>query len=165
MKNDDLREEWDRYRDQTAHHIEIVEGVLAALGLDPATETPGRLVARHIGASLVKAMEMAGAKGTPEAAELVAAECVTLAETKDHLNWELIGQLAQHFKGEQGKVLKDGVRRGRRPRGRAPLPHQRLGSGTVDRLAGDAGGATAAGGAEGRQDGYRRSGPSRSAPR
>ena len=65
VKNDDLREEWDRYHDQTVHHIEIVEGVLAAFGLDPATETPGRLVVRHIGASLVKAMEMAGATALP----------------------------------------------------------------------------------------------------
>ena len=32
--------------------------------------------------------------GKPEAAEIVAAECVVHAETKDHLNWELIGELA-----------------------------------------------------------------------
>jgi rubrerythrin len=105
VKNDDLREEWDRYHDQTAHHVEIVKGILGAVGLDPATETPGRQVVRHIGASLVKAMEMARADGPPGAAELVAAECVTLAETKDHLNWELIGATAKRLKGEQGKVL------------------------------------------------------------
>jgi hypothetical protein len=29
---------------------------------------------------------------TPEAAQLVAAECVILAETKDHQNWELMGE-------------------------------------------------------------------------
>jgi hypothetical protein len=108
VKNDELREEWDRYQDQTVHHIEIVEGILAAFGLDPATETPGRLVVRHIGASLVKAMEMARADGPSGAAELVAAECVTLAETKDHLNWELIGETARRLKGEQGKVLQSG---------------------------------------------------------
>jgi hypothetical protein len=30
------------------------------------------------------------------AAQIVAAECVTLAETKDHLNWELIGELVKN---------------------------------------------------------------------
>ena len=40
--------------------------------------------------------------GKPEAAQLVAAECVVLAETKDHLNWELIGELAKKAKGEMG---------------------------------------------------------------
>ncbi len=51
-------------------------------------------------------MEMALDAGSKDAAELVAAECVTLAETKDHLNWELIGEAAKRVKGEQGKALK-----------------------------------------------------------
>jgi rubrerythrin len=106
VKNDDLREEWEKYHGQTAHHVEIVKGVLSAFDLDPSTETPGRAVVRHIGTSLVKAMEMALADGPPEAAELVAAECVTLAETKDHLNWELIGEAADRVKGEKGKALR-----------------------------------------------------------
>ena len=48
---------------------------------------------------------MALAAGDPAAAELVAAECVVLAETKDHQNWELIGKIAERG-GELGKVLK-----------------------------------------------------------
>jgi ferritin-like metal-binding protein YciE len=106
VKNDDLREEWEKYHGQTTHHVELVEGVLTAFGLDPAQETPGRRVVRHIGTSLVKAMEMALTEGSPEAAELVAAECVTLVETKDHLNWELIGEAAKRVKGEGTTVLK-----------------------------------------------------------
>jgi hypothetical protein len=106
VKNDDLREEWDKYHGQTTHHVEIVKGVLSAFELDPSTETPGRSVVRHTGASLVEAMKMALADGPPEAAELVAAECVTLAETKDHLNWELIGEAADRVNGEKGKALR-----------------------------------------------------------
>jgi len=49
---------------------------------------------------------MALQSGEPAAAELVAAECVTLAETKDHLNWELIGEAAKKLKGEEAKALK-----------------------------------------------------------
>ena len=37
----------------------------------------------------------------------MAAECVVLAETKDHLNWELIGELAKKAKGEKGSALKE----------------------------------------------------------
>lgn len=106
VQNDDLRQEWEGYHQQTKHHVEVVEGILAAFGLDPGTETPGRSVVRHLGTSLVQAMEMALAEGPPEAAELVATECVTLAETKDHLNWELIGEAAGRVTGEQGKALK-----------------------------------------------------------
>ena len=43
----------------------------------------------------------------PEAAELVACECIVLAETKDHLDWELIGKCAEKLRGETGKVLKN----------------------------------------------------------
>jgi hypothetical protein len=56
---------------------------------------------------LVKAMEMARQSGPPAAAELVAAECVVHAETKDHLNWELMGMLASKMKDETGKALKE----------------------------------------------------------
>ena len=51
-------------------------------------------------------METALAKGPPEAAQVVAAECVTLAETKDYLNWELVGEIAGKMKGERGKALE-----------------------------------------------------------
>ena len=78
-----------------------------SFGLHPGTETPGRKVVRHIGESLVEAMEMALKAGPPEAAELVAAECVTLAETKDHLNWELLGLAAAETDGSVRAVRLD----------------------------------------------------------
>jgi rubrerythrin len=106
-QNDELREEWEKYRDQTTDHVDVVREVFTAYGLDPATDTPGRKVVRHIGESLVEAMEMALRSGPPEAAELVAAECVTLAETKDHLNWELLGKVAEEATGDEGRVLAD----------------------------------------------------------
>ena len=92
-ENDELREEWEEYLEQTREHIEIVRGVMEVFGLDPDVETPGRLVVRHIGTSLVQAMDMALDSGVPGAAQVVATECVVLAETKDHLDWELIGML------------------------------------------------------------------------
>ena len=107
VQNDELKEEWEEYLEQTKRHVEIVHEVCAKLGLDPETETPGRAVVRHIGGSLVKAMEMALESGPPEAAEIVAAECVVLAETKDHLDWELIGMLAGKAKGETAKALRE----------------------------------------------------------
>ena len=105
--NDELKEEWEKYLEQTQTHVQIVEGLFEQFGLDPDTETPGRLVVRHIGESLVRAMEMALDSGKRESAELVAAECVVEAETKDHLNWELISQVAKSLKGPEGKALKD----------------------------------------------------------
>jgi hypothetical protein len=73
----------------------VVRGLLEEIGVDPATQSPGRGVVRHIGESLVAAMEQALAAGPPEAAQLVAGECVVSAETKDHLNWELLRTAAE----------------------------------------------------------------------
>ena len=36
----------------------------------------------------------------------MAAECVVEAETKDHLNWELIGEAAKKAKGEEAQTLR-----------------------------------------------------------
>jgi rubrerythrin len=104
--NPDLKEEWQEYLEQTENHERIVRELFSTLGLDPEGETPGRAVVRGIGQSLVAAMEKALSSGKKEAAQLVACECVVEAETKDHLNWELIGEIAKKQSGEAGRALK-----------------------------------------------------------
>jgi hypothetical protein len=103
--NDDLREEWNKYLDQTKNHVQVLTEIITGLGLDPNAETPGRKVVRYIGTSLVKAMELASRCADPQAAQIVAAECVVHAETKDHLNWELLGELAKNATAEESALL------------------------------------------------------------
>ncbi|HJU82531.1 MAG TPA: DUF892 family protein [Acidimicrobiia bacterium] len=103
--NDDLKEEWQKYLDETENHVRIVTGVFDELGMNTETETPGREIVRAKGAALVESMEMALASGDMAAAQLVAAEAVVDAETKDHANWELIGEIAKEDKGTRAKVL------------------------------------------------------------
>jgi rubrerythrin len=105
--NDDLREEWQKYLDETENHVRIVSKVFDELGLDPKVETPGREVVRFKGQSLIKSMEMALAAGNPDAAQLVAAEAVVDAEIKDHANWELIGRIAEKATGKRASVLTE----------------------------------------------------------
>ena len=105
--NDELKEEWEEYLEQTEEHVEVLRNVFEQVGLDPEAETSGRKVVRHIGESLVQAMEMALEAGEPAAAELVACECVVHAETKDHLNWELIGVLKGTARDAMGRALKE----------------------------------------------------------
>jgi rubrerythrin len=106
--NKDLKEEWNKYLEQTKNHVQVITDILKELGLDPNAETPGRKVVRYIGTSLVKAMELALRSADPPAAQIVAAECVTLAETKDHLNWELIGELTKNIEPTEAALLKPG---------------------------------------------------------
>ena len=104
-QREDLRKEWSEYLEQTTEHVQIVKDLFASFDLNPMTETPGRAVVRHKGQALVRAMEMA-LQGDPAAAQLVAAECVVDAETKDHQNWELLGKVAKKLKGPQAEALK-----------------------------------------------------------
>ena len=106
-QNPDLKEEWEKYLEQTENHERIVRLLCEKLGLDPEKQTPGRQVVRHKGASLVGAMELALRSGDLAAAEIVAAECVVDAETKDHQNWELIGQVGKSLKGDGGAALTE----------------------------------------------------------
>jgi rubrerythrin len=105
--NDDLREEWEEYLEQTRRHVQILEDVFQSLGLDPEHQTPGCKVVKTIGDALVQAIELARTSGPGEAAQVVAAECVVLAETKDHLNWELLGEAAKNLSGDEQEALAE----------------------------------------------------------
>jgi hypothetical protein len=104
--NDDLREEWTKYLKQTRRHVEILSNVCTSLEVDASARTPGCRVVHHTGKSLVMAMKMAIAEGDASAAELVACECVVLAETKDHADWQLIGECAESAAGDTATVLQ-----------------------------------------------------------
>jgi hypothetical protein len=104
--NPDLKREWEQYLQHTKKHVTALEGVCKALGIDPATETPGVKVVRHVGQSLVQAMALARESGDATAAQLTACECVVLAETKDHADWQLLGKCAEHLSGSEGDALQ-----------------------------------------------------------
>jgi ferritin-like metal-binding protein YciE len=105
--NDELRQEWQKYLEETENHVRIVTQVFEELGLDTDRETPGRAVVRFKGNSLLQSMEMAREAADPMTAQLVAAEAVVDAETKDHANWELIGRVAQEANAELAEALQD----------------------------------------------------------
>jgi hypothetical protein len=105
--NEELKEEWQKYLDQTRNHESILMQVCRDLSIDAEEGSPGRQILKQMGASLVQAMHTALSAGNPAAAEIVACECVLLAETKDHADWELIGKCAEHANARQAKVLRE----------------------------------------------------------
>ena len=103
----DLHKEWQAYLEQTQQHVERLEELCRAFDVDPEEESPGRLVVRHLGESLVVAMNLASDSGDRQAAQLVATECVVLAETKDHANWELLNKCAEHLGGKVATAIME----------------------------------------------------------
>jgi hypothetical protein len=105
--NEDLRKEWSEYLEQTRRHVQIMESVCRKLEIDPEAASPGRKVVHDLGVALVTAMKAAQAAGNPAAAQLVACECVVLAETKDHADWELLGKCAKDLGGSERDALME----------------------------------------------------------
>ena len=135
----------------------IVREMFATLGLDPEVETPGRPSCGTSASRWCRPWRWRSKAGDRTRPQLVAAECVVLAETKDHLNWELIGEVAKSAQGRGGQ----GASRTRYEQvedeedehlyhttGWTPR--------ALDRVARHAGRASSARGGEGRQDGDRR---------
>jgi rubrerythrin len=104
--NDDLREEWQEYLQQTETHVEVLETRCGELEIDPEEQSPGRAIVQALGEALVRALDDARENADEGAAQLVACECVVLAETKDHLDWELLSQVAEGAKGAQAKAIR-----------------------------------------------------------
>jgi rubrerythrin len=104
--NEELKEAWQGYLQQTRQHVQALTAICSALELDAEEQTPGSKILHKMGAALVAAMESARAGGNAEAAQLVACECVVLAETKDHLDWELLGEVAAALKGEEQEAVR-----------------------------------------------------------
>jgi hypothetical protein len=102
----DLKSEWTKYLAQTEEHVTALTEICEAFDLDPFTTTPGTMIVRSTGNALVQSMEAAKAAGNPAAAQIVAAECVVLAETKDHLDWELLGALAKELSGDKQEIIQ-----------------------------------------------------------
>ena len=107
VQNEDLKEEWEKYHQETERHVQILHDVCAQMHLDPEEQSPGRKIVHDMGMSYVAAMEAALGAGDPAAAEIVACECVSLAEQTDHSNWELIGECSKKATGAEGKALKE----------------------------------------------------------
>lgn len=108
-QDEDLKKEWTEYLSQTERHVQVLRGVLEKLGIDPQQDHPARRICRHVATSLVQAMDLALESGDPTSSQVVACECVTHAETKDHLNWELLGEVAEKLSGDEKKVVEDAL--------------------------------------------------------
>jgi rubrerythrin len=106
-QNEDLKEEWERYHQETERHVQILQDVCSQMQLDAEEQSPGRKIVKDMGASFVAAMEAALGAGDKDQAEIVACECVVLAEEKDHSNWQLIGEVAKKMTGAEAKAMKE----------------------------------------------------------
>lgn len=108
-ENEELKDEWEEYLEQTREHVGILQNVCKQLGIDMEQETTGGQIVRATAQALLKNIQVARESGDSTLAQIVAAEAVSHAELKDHLNWQLIGLVSKEAeKGDRvGEVLQE----------------------------------------------------------
>lgn len=107
--NDELRKLWEGRLERTRRHAEVMMDLSRNLAVDPEKRTPGRAVAEHIGRGLLAAMTEAKENGDPEAAQVVACECVALTESDGLLHWQLLDALVASARGSMKKAIAAAV--------------------------------------------------------
>jgi hypothetical protein len=78
--DEDLREDWEEHLERSQQHVSVLRAVLAGAQIEEDEETPGRAFVKRLDQTLVRTMVQAKNTADPAAAELVASECVVLAE-------------------------------------------------------------------------------------
>lgn len=101
----DLKDEWTRCLASTRERELMLTQLCRKLSINPEQMTPGREVNKYLGEALISAMQLAHESSSPDEAQLIACECVTLAETSGHSNWQLLEQCAHHSSEDRGALL------------------------------------------------------------
>jgi rubrerythrin len=90
----DLRERYEALRTETETHVALLEALISDTGGNPMYVSPAARATEGAAARLVETTWVLDGSLDTVTAELAMLEAVLLAETKNHDNWELLGELA-----------------------------------------------------------------------
>jgi rubrerythrin len=99
----ELKERYQEFGQETDRHRTILTSLIRDLGGDPDYVSPTARIAQAKSEALLQSALVSGPL-SPEEREASDLENVVLAETKDHADWELLGQLAEQL--PSGKARK-----------------------------------------------------------
>ncbi len=109
--NEDLKEEWEQYLEETEKHVQVLHDACLQLELDPQQQSPGRKITRDMG--VAKNMTGAQGKALKEAYEEVEdEEDEHLYHSKGwlrELSLEGLGMKAQLPPPEEEKHVKSAI--------------------------------------------------------
>jgi hypothetical protein len=88
-----LKRRYQEHGEETLRHVEVLEALVAVAGGDPGYVSPMARAVEGMDAKLLESTFMLDGGVDPMLRESVMLDAVLLAETIDHANWELIGQL------------------------------------------------------------------------
>jgi hypothetical protein len=99
---DELRQQYERFGDETLEHVNLLEGLIESAGGDSHYVSPAARATQKAGAAVLESTFAVQGSIDADTAELAMLEAVMLAEAKDRHNWQLLAQLAAQMSGELG---------------------------------------------------------------
>jgi rubrerythrin len=103
-----LKAKYQEFGRETAHHREVLTKLITQLGGDPNYISPSARVAEFKAAKLLES-SLAVDGLSQEEIEMGDLENVLLAETKDHADWHVLGQMTQQASGKIKEALQAAV--------------------------------------------------------
>jgi rubrerythrin len=101
LQHEELRDKLEEFHEETQRHVELVQEMMEAAGMDLEQKSPGAEAAEH------KAEGLLSTEVEEELSDMNNIENLVLAETKDHWDWEMLSSIVGRI-GE--RELKDVVR-------------------------------------------------------
>jgi hypothetical protein len=92
----ELKQRYDEFGRETAHHREVLIRLIERLGGDPSYISPPARVAQFKASKLLESALAVDGLSQPEI-EMHDLENVLLAETKDHADWHLLSEIAKRL--------------------------------------------------------------------
>ena len=92
----ELKQKYDEFGRETAHHREVLLRLIERLGGDPSYISPPARIAQFKAAKLLESALAVDGLSQPEI-EMSDLENVLLAETKDHADWHLLSEIAKQM--------------------------------------------------------------------
>ena len=103
---DPLEQQWQDDLSQIRRHEHALRTAASRMGIDPEAETSLRLLVRKQAQAIMAALEQACDKAPADEVERLAAECVLEWESRTHVAWDLLYELAAEATGEEGEALR-----------------------------------------------------------
>jgi rubrerythrin len=88
-----LSRRYEELGEETLHHVELAEGLIAALGGDPGYVSPMARAVEVMDSSLLESTFLAGGSVDVMTQEGVMLDAVLIAETVDHQHWSMLSRL------------------------------------------------------------------------
>lgn len=101
VQDEEIRQKLQMFLDQTENHVRILEDFIQEQGWDAGYMSAGARAAQEKAEALIRQ------RVDSEIATVTAIENLVIAETKDHLDWSVLSELAKFGRGtDLGKSLK-----------------------------------------------------------